>query len=140
MILILKLWPGAWLVIWCQCHYLLINECIKKYKFKILTLCKWFSEMGGITQRPWTPTKRRGPIAAEFSGNLKHQHVVVEDAKSPAWVLSFLSHLSHANVEHVRNATTNKSSWPFCILNDDTSSYGEIITSLLALLIKYVWY
>ncbi|XP_049792135.1 outer dense fiber protein 3 isoform X2 [Schistocerca nitens] len=24
--------------------------------------------MGGITQRPWTPTKRRGPIAAEFSG------------------------------------------------------------------------
>lgn len=40
--------------------------------------------MGGITQRPWTPTKRRGPIAAEFSGNLKHQHVVVEDAKSPA--------------------------------------------------------
>ncbi|KAJ8922846.1 hypothetical protein NQ315_007881 [Exocentrus adspersus] len=24
--------------------------------------------MGGMTQRPWTPTKRRGPIAAEFSG------------------------------------------------------------------------
>uniref|UniRef100_A0A8D9F4N3 Outer dense fiber protein 3 n=1 Tax=Cacopsylla melanoneura TaxID=428564 RepID=A0A8D9F4N3_9HEMI len=24
--------------------------------------------MGGLTQRPWTPTKRRGPIAAEFSG------------------------------------------------------------------------
>ncbi|XP_074039366.1 ciliary microtubule associated protein 1A isoform X11 [Leptinotarsa decemlineata] len=24
--------------------------------------------MGGITQRPWTPTKRRGPIAAEFRG------------------------------------------------------------------------
>ncbi|KAG5877894.1 hypothetical protein JTB14_009645 [Gonioctena quinquepunctata] len=24
--------------------------------------------MGGITQRPWTPTKRRGPIAAEFKG------------------------------------------------------------------------
>ncbi|CAB0041925.1 unnamed protein product [Trichogramma brassicae] len=22
--------------------------------------------MGGLTQRPWTPTKRRGPIAAEF--------------------------------------------------------------------------
>lgn len=22
--------------------------------------------MGGMTQRPWTPTKRRGPIAAEF--------------------------------------------------------------------------
>ncbi|OXA52917.1 outer dense fiber protein 3 isoform X1 [Folsomia candida] len=30
--------------------------------------------MGGITQRPWTPTKRRGPIAAEFSG------------PGPAWV------------------------------------------------------
>ncbi len=27
--------------------------------------------MGGITQRPWTPTKRRGPIAAEFSGKRK---------------------------------------------------------------------
>ncbi|XP_028134726.1 outer dense fiber protein 3 isoform X5 [Diabrotica virgifera virgifera] len=24
--------------------------------------------MGGMTQRPWTPTKRRGPIAAEFKG------------------------------------------------------------------------
>uniref|UniRef100_V5G788 Outer dense fiber protein n=1 Tax=Anoplophora glabripennis TaxID=217634 RepID=V5G788_ANOGL len=24
--------------------------------------------MGGMTQRPWTPTKRRGPIAAEFRG------------------------------------------------------------------------
>ena len=24
--------------------------------------------MGGFQQRPWTPTKRRGPIAAEFSG------------------------------------------------------------------------
>lgn len=23
--------------------------------------------MGGMTQRPWTPTKRRGPIAAEYS-------------------------------------------------------------------------
>lgn len=23
--------------------------------------------MGGLTQRPWTPTKRRGPIAAEYS-------------------------------------------------------------------------
>ncbi|CAH0560738.1 unnamed protein product [Brassicogethes aeneus] len=23
--------------------------------------------MGGITQRPWTPTKRRGPIAAEYN-------------------------------------------------------------------------
>ncbi|XP_033217788.1 outer dense fiber protein 3B-like isoform X1 [Belonocnema kinseyi] len=23
--------------------------------------------MGGLTQRPWTPTKRRGPIAAEFN-------------------------------------------------------------------------
>jgi len=31
-------------------------------------------EMGGLTQRPWTPTKRRGPIAAEFSG------------PGPAWV------------------------------------------------------
>ncbi|KAF4520769.1 hypothetical protein B566_EDAN011421 [Ephemera danica] len=25
------------------------------------------SKMGGFTQRPWTPTKRRGPIAAEHS-------------------------------------------------------------------------
>nr|CAD7441199.1 unnamed protein product [Timema bartmani] len=25
------------------------------------------SIMGGITQQPWTPTKRRGPIAAEYS-------------------------------------------------------------------------
>jgi len=24
--------------------------------------------MGGFQQRQWTPTKRRGPIAAEFSG------------------------------------------------------------------------
>lgn len=24
--------------------------------------------MGGFQQRPWTPTKRRGPIAAEFQG------------------------------------------------------------------------
>lgn len=24
--------------------------------------------MGGFQQRPWTPTKRRGPIAAEFKG------------------------------------------------------------------------
>jgi len=23
--------------------------------------------MVGMTQRPWTPTKRRGPIAAEYS-------------------------------------------------------------------------
>lgn len=23
--------------------------------------------MGGLTQRPWTPTKRRGPIAAEYN-------------------------------------------------------------------------
>jgi hypothetical protein len=23
--------------------------------------------MGGFTQRPWTPTKRRGPIAAEYN-------------------------------------------------------------------------
>jgi hypothetical protein len=23
--------------------------------------------MGGIQQQPWTPTKRRGPIAAEYS-------------------------------------------------------------------------
>lgn len=23
--------------------------------------------MGGHSQRPWTPTKRRGPIAAEYS-------------------------------------------------------------------------
>lgn len=23
--------------------------------------------MGGMTQRPWTPTKRRGPIAAEYT-------------------------------------------------------------------------
>lgn len=27
-----------------------------------------FQKMGGMTQRPWTPTRRRGPIAAEFSG------------------------------------------------------------------------
>lgn len=25
------------------------------------------SNMVGMTQRPWTPTKRRGPIAAEYS-------------------------------------------------------------------------
>lgn len=24
--------------------------------------------MGGLKQSQWTPTKRRGPIAAEFSG------------------------------------------------------------------------
>lgn len=23
--------------------------------------------MGGFQQRPWTPTKRRGPIAAEYN-------------------------------------------------------------------------
>ncbi len=34
-----------------------------------------FAEMGGhVAQRPWTPTKRRGPIAAEFTG------------PGPAWV------------------------------------------------------
>lgn len=25
------------------------------------------NKMGGLKQRPWTPTKRRGPIAAEYS-------------------------------------------------------------------------
>ncbi|KAJ8951759.1 hypothetical protein NQ318_012610 [Aromia moschata] len=34
----------------------------------IISLYIPYNSMGGMTQRPWTPTKRRGPIAAEFSG------------------------------------------------------------------------
>jgi hypothetical protein len=29
--------------------------------------------MGVITQRAWTPTKRRGPIGAEFSGKNRNR-------------------------------------------------------------------
>lgn len=34
--------------------------------FKQRQLKKKEKSMGGLTQRSWTPTKRRGPIAAEF--------------------------------------------------------------------------
>lgn len=36
-----------------------------KYPVRIPELT--YEVMGGFTQRPWTPTKRRAPIAAELS-------------------------------------------------------------------------
>ncbi|KAK0076466.1 hypothetical protein PV325_005315 [Microctonus aethiopoides] len=53
--------------------------------------------MGGMTyiQRPWTPTRRRGPIAAEFASPGPACKTVVDSKRGRAPAFSFGSRHAH---------------------------------------------